>query len=606
MTDPAGLLAVALALLATTACTAGDPTDTVDAAPPVPWLIIDPAEGYRMAQYGYRDLCTGKMTIPVTWGDARPFQNGFAVVAQLHTRELKPNYLKYGVIDAHGHTVIAPKYDSIELVTRGPLTLAFLRQQYNAWWRFWQWHSFSLLSTSPITRVLRDHWRVVTLPEQKPLLSARLDYTRSTGFGYHRRYGSDYDTADGNSQTVLPFALNVAAPSDLIGIGRQVFLTSAKGTVTHLTGDLALFTQDGGALVRTRGGGDSDDEDDHSVYELISSDGHRMARRFTRTTALTFKDTHGVALAPTITRDAIGNVDWFGQFGSDANNGPGNFWTTDQLRTPDLTFRFPFVRQRGFYRDEHGRTYLAPKLRTPLPATLADYVAADGAFTARDIIQHLRALIALPHGMGFLVVEDDDFAQPGRVFVLMADGHWNPKAPAFLRGPTRVFANGSTVFVGPDSRGILMPDLRFVPTPLASTAPISGHPDWYVGQDAATRKYGIYDAARRRWQVPAHYDYIAGMLAPGVAVYRTDTTVERFGHPEPVRHFGLLDIKTGRAITPPRYDFVDTDGRVGEHRPLVNSYDVKLDPGFAFYLNLHTGTPYLTQLKLNKQRQAQP
>lgn len=119
-------------------------------APPVPWLVIDPSGGSDMAQYGYRDRASGQMTIPATWADARPFQNGFAVVGKRHFDGDRPDGVRYGVIDEHGKTVIAPDYDGIELVTQGALTLAFLRTEYDAWWRFWEWNwHFSLLGSSP-------------------------------------------------------------------------------------------------------------------------------------------------------------------------------------------------------------------------------------------------------------------------------------------------------------------------------------------------------------------------------------------------------------------------------------------------------------------------
>ena len=74
----------------------------------------------------------------------------FAVVGKRHFDGDRPDGVRYGVIDEHGKTVIAPDYDGIELVTQGALTLAFLRTEYDAWWRFWEWNwHFSLLGSSP-------------------------------------------------------------------------------------------------------------------------------------------------------------------------------------------------------------------------------------------------------------------------------------------------------------------------------------------------------------------------------------------------------------------------------------------------------------------------
>lgn len=579
--------AMASTLFATfcAACNAAAPSLSADArlANPAPWLVIHPDSGYDMARYGWHDDADGRMTIAATWADARPFANGFAVVGQRQGKHgAAAQEIRYGVINERGQAVVQPDYDSIELVTRGPLTLAFLRKQYNAPWRFWQWHAPNLLSTStPITRVLRDDWRVITLPNQKKLLGARMGYQDSLGQGYHRRYHNDNPGAE--AHTVIPFALHLGTASDLFSIGDDVFLQAGDGSVRKISDGFIRFTQDGSALVQTKRDG---------PYALVTPDGHRNPGELTAANA-SFHDAQGVPVTAELTSGTSGATFWRKQFPSDEGD-QANVWTEDLLLTRDFRPRFPFIQQEPIYRDANGHLYLAPDFKTPLPTTVADYVQGQDHFTAAQIIRHTRLLAALPHNAGFLLTMDTQFTQPGRTFILKPDGSWDVRAPAFLRAPTRMFSDGRIVFVGKGSRGVLGADFHFWPTPLSTTSPVANQPAWYLGQDADTRKYGVYDAAHQRWQVPPRYNWLAGELVPGIAVYRNDTTEHRNGVDFPTRRFGLLDIAANQAVTPPLYDFVDTDGRVGQLRHIVNDYGVKLDPGFAFYLDPHTGAPFLS------------
>jgi len=65
----------------------------------------------------------------------------------------------------------------------------------------------------------------------------------------------------------------------------------------------------------------------------------------------------------------------------------------------------------------------------------------------------------------------------------------------------------------------------------------------------------------------------------------------------PVRRYGLIDIAQDKPITPPIYDFIGTDGRVGQSCQIVNGYGVKLDRGFSYYLGPRTGEPFVGESK---------
>ncbi|OWT60058.1 hypothetical protein [Candidimonas nitroreducens] len=69
------------------------------------------------------------------------------------------------------------------------------------------------------------------------------------------------------------------------------------------------------------------------------------------------------------------------------------------------------------------------------------------------------------------------------------------------------------------------------------------------------------------------------------------------GRKFPVRRYGLIDIAPDKPITPPIYDFIDTDGRVGQSCQIVNGYGVKLDRGFSYYLDRRTGEPFVGESK---------
>lgn len=87
-----------------------------------PWLATN-------GKFGYRDA-SGEMKTQPQYEDARPFQNGYAVVAQNG---------KYGVINAQNKIVIPIKYPLVSLISGGDFTILVTKKEHNAWWRFWQW-----------------------------------------------------------------------------------------------------------------------------------------------------------------------------------------------------------------------------------------------------------------------------------------------------------------------------------------------------------------------------------------------------------------------------------------------------------------------------------
>lgn len=423
--------------------------------------------------------------------------------------------------------------------------------------------------------MLRDHWRVITLPGKQELLSERMGYQKSLGFGDHHRY-PDGGLGGAEAPYMIPFNLNVTASPDLFSIGRNLFKSEGHGAVKQLSDSFVAFGQHGAALVR-----------DGKADVRVDAKGARTDQTLTPTTEVALHDAHGAPL-PLALHGVGGEQYWQAQFSPNLTD-PSRHFTEEPLLTPDFKPRFPFIRQHAFYRDGRGRYYLAPEFRVPLPAAIPDFAGKGGAFTAARITGGAALIAALPHGAGFLFAMRPDFPQPGRVFILKPDGTWDPDGAS---DPTKIFPDGRVVLVGNGSRGVLNPDGSFSPTPLVTTVPFSGDTTWFLGQEAVRLKYGVY-AAGQGWKVPARYDYLQDELVPGIGVYRTDTFDDLRGR---TSRYGLIDIAANRVVTPPVYDFVDTDGRVGQRRPIVNSYGVKLTPGFAFYLDPHTGEPYVTLL----------
>lgn len=544
---------------------------------PVPWLVVNSSGGYGMRQYGYQDEATGKMVIPATWDMARPFTNGWAVVGKRADGEHGVNDITFGVINQQGKVVIPAKYDSIELVAHGAKALVFLRSQYNAWWRFWDWHGFSILDHQPMTRVLRDKWQVMTLPHKKKLFSSDMTYTTSLGFGYHHLFVSSL-----NAPYVIPFKLRIRSDCDLIGIGHRLYFWVA-GRLQKLSSDLVDMGRGCVALVSVG---------DHR-FARIGSDGQQLNGALARAQFVALHGKHGEVLPLRLTSFSTRHY-WRRQFDA-AGSTPPRTWAGQTLTAPATTFKATYMTEQPFYRDGNGRYYLAPDYRHPLPSVISDYKDAQGTYTATGIMGKARLIVALPGNAGFLVVMNNAFAEPDRAFILSADGSWNTTAPAFLREPTLLFPDGRIAFVGPGSRGVLNTDLSFSPTPLSTTRPYPSHPGWYIGQDKETGRFGIYDAANQRWQVPPDYDAIAGELEPGVVVYRKDITRhQENGTPSYDRRYGLLDVEDARTLTPAQYSFVDADGRVGRRWPMVNPYGVDIEPGLAFYINLSTGNARVT------------
>jgi len=565
------------------ACAAETPVVTSSAQPTTtPWLVVDADAGYRMKEYGYRDVADGQVLIDRQYADAQPFRDGYAVVARLDP----PRTLKYGVIDTQNQVVIPLQYDYVELVHQGGLTLAFLKQQYNAWWRFWEWTSPSLFGSNHITRVLRDRWTAMTLPGKQVLLKERLPYTRGYGFGYHHQVSSAM-TPQG--QDIVPFRLDVTSVAGLVRLENKVYRYDDEGRLHQLTDQFVAFTRAGHLLVR---------EGDH--WRLLDADGKPLdARRFSRVLTARVTGPGGEVLSIQPTYSSASQY-WWSQFEPNGPLSRPNQFTAELLFTTNLRYRFPFLRQRPFYQDQQGRYYLAPDFQTPLPASITDYQGRGERFSGKEILGHLALVIALPGKGGFLLTATDRFRDPGRAFFLGADGVWKTNMPA-VSGPVKLFSGNRILFMGKGAgkgaRGVLMAGDGFNSgvfhaLPLSIASPCAGQPGWYLGRDLKTRKYGVYDALRQRWQVPPQYDYMLEELVPGISVYRMNLVEHRGNIELPINRYGLLDIVHNQRITPPLYVFVDSDGRVGREQGIVNGYGVKLDEGLSFYVNPMTGAEY--------------
>lgn len=546
-----------------------------DSSSLVPWLEFSVNQGYQARQYGFWDTVNHKFTISPQYADAQPFQNGYAVVAK-YTGKRGNRY--YGVIDLDNQIVIPFKYNYIELVKQGKATLVFTKKSYNAWWRFWEWNKPSLFSHTPITRVPRDHWKVVTLPDRKTLINDRKSYLMAQGLGYHHQNIGGQALA----YDILPFDLDVTSSPNLIKIDRNVYRQTG-GQLKHLTSNFEVFTREGNILVKKG-----------KQYRLLNKNGEKVNPKiFTKVKAISVEtaDKQNSLWRPSFT---TATPYYTYQKGMQTSH----HFTEESLLTKDFKRRHQTIAFQGFFEDEQGNYYLAPNFKAPFPKNIEDYKHDDQQYSGQSILENCGIITALPDG-SYLIGTNPNFKNPNKAFMLKTDGSWDTHLQG-VKAPVNVFSQNRISFIGEDSPGVWDKQRGYHPIPSKYIYPCTQNPMWYFSQDSTSHKYGVYNAQQQSWQVPPIYDYMTEELVSNVAVYRTDTVITKNGIDFSKHLYGLVDIKKNKKITAPIFQFIDTDGRVGLIKEVTNDYGVTVEEGLSFYLNPYTGEQYRNLLNAEK------
>lgn len=463
-----------------------------------PWLS-------QTGKFGYRDS-SGRWVIAPRYDDATLFYNGYAVVG------LKGSY---GVIDSRGRRVIPLDYPVASLLTRENITLVVTKKEYNAWWHFWQWKwwpEWSILGgkggPALVTRVPRARWEIRALPGKKVLFSRRqTDDKDAWGTSRYWKKGWVADRS-------LPADIPITYLNGLLSVGHKVFAKKEGSSYRTLSTRLRSFTADSNLFV---GKGDA--------YSVI--------------------DENGKSVGPERYRPERGIT----------------FLTASDQRVfvpqKDERLNYRIVAQ-DIFSDRKGNLFLAPDFTDPFPRVVRDYHGAGGSYTAKEIFDHLVLMSSRLPAKGYWVVSGADSGTGTRCFLLQPDGTWNTTIP-LLKGADQMMTDGSITFDRSRVKGVLDSSLAFLSMPLSYIMPCSGNPSWFMGKDTASGRYGVYDCRLGRWQVPPRYSYLQQEISPGVAIYsvvHTDTAGAE------TERFGLIDIRSGKEITPPVYDRIDDDGRV--------------------------------------------
>lgn len=466
----------------------------------------------------------GHVVVTPRFVDARPGRHGIAPVAVAEDR--------WGVADAAGHMVVSAKYAAVELLGTATAPLVLTKREYNAWWQFWNWRilpDFNILSTSN-----SGPWLVTRVP--RAVWTLRNPATGRVLYGDDR---ADTQGPSGQRYWAAHWTPNRYRPRDIqvtdwrdghVLINDTLYAVGDHGALTAIAHDVRDRLRDGHFLQRIEG----------RRYRRINASGQPVDDTvYTEGANASFRDPRG-----------------------------------DTVTLP----------RTNVYQDGNGRDYLFPDLSRPLPATLPDYRFADGQRVAlADLFRDGVALFApVAHSPWFVVAVPVD--RPGAswlrplTFFFDGNGQWAPDWQP-RPGIYSLRDDGRMLFRLAPPYGVLGPDLAFKPLPMAEllTQHVEGR--YFIGEDSHDRR-GIYDIQAQRWTVHADQRHISRYaVAPDVAVYwqRTGPSAKKR------ERSGLLDMRTGRSISPPIYDRVDDDGRV-----------TRTENGrtIHFYIDLHTGRPY--------------
>ncbi|WP_423822316.1 WG repeat-containing protein [Salinisphaera sp. SPP-AMP-43] len=452
----------------------------------MPWLGHDGRYGLATAD--------GKVVVAPRFADAQPGIGGIAPVAD--------DADHWGLVDARGDTILPRDYARVVLVATGHTPIAIAKQEYNAWWRFWDWQvlpEFNILSTAShgpwlVTEVPRAKWTVFDLGSGNTLLQRDLSDAPS--------YDSYWQDSWRPSRQIPNELEYDSWPADArLRLGHTLYAATAAGDIQAIADDVIWRTRNGDFVQQRR----------DATYRRLDIDGHpKDDHRYTARSAVTLTTSQGA---------------------------------TAVIHNPQL------------FEDDQGRFFVAPDLSKPLPTRLADYRFDDGrVLRAQDLAGPASAILAsVPNSPWFLMISrlyPSDEADPvAYAFFIDSEGRWAPDWHA-RPGFTRMLSNGDMLFAWTEPYGVVQPDLSFTALPMSRMAQYALGPDRYAGRDAKGR-HGIYDSADGRWVFRAADTEVAT-----TPLRWAQTAVYTRNHRR-----GLIDVQTGQAITEAIYDWIDDDGR---------------------------------------------
>lgn len=470
-------------------------------------------------KFGFCDS-TGTVIITPEYDDAHPFHHGYAAVAKDK---------KYGVINAGNEVVVPLKYDYTKVIALNGHVLAITKNEYNAWWRFWEWKvDFDIIFGGPLldTHVSRAKWQVFSLPGKEKLFVDRRPDDRIRPYSSFNAMAKTYE---------IPYDTQIHTTEELVIVKDNMFKQKASGEYVSLSVHFIQFTDARNILVRK--GND---------FYLLNRKGKRVS-----TTTYTKQ---GETIFSTTTGESI-SVQW------EKRDGLG------------------YVLQ-----DQQGRIFLPSDLKTPIPQTIQTYKNSPYTIPAKKMIQsrinNLNEiwLKSIPSESDFILKVASGFKEEieYNYFILHQDGSWNTQIP-YVDGLSRILHDGWLIFHNGDKSGVLTEGYTFYPFP-SGTDIVKLYPQHkylYIIRNSETEKYGVYNIKEQQWKIPPKYDSLTPGIAPNVAIY----TVYEPGS----RKMGLFNMKIKEKITAAVYAQIFLDGRAYKNIDGEQIY---------FYINPQTGVEY--------------
>ncbi len=464
----------------------------------------------------------GKLKIKPQYDDARPFENGVAVVCKDK---------QYGIIDSKNDVVLPIKYAAVQMVREEQTLFVSTKSEYNAWWQFWNWRILPGLNflggnSGPflLTKVPRTLYKVQTLEDGQQLLRKRET---------DHELGVSYWSEHWEPQHFVPYTYRPRRRlGGVVEIAGHLYKKSKKKwkplpkAVTEISNDRVWLYQKG-----------------DSFYLGDPKGNLKKKVQLEKVDSLVVEEVNG---RPIVVNNPI----------------PG---------MPPYT-----VFQKPIYVDQSGRYFISPQLETGFPRIISPYHKDSLDLSARRILAGAVQIVPW-NERSFLIVSMAGKGEGYKVYFLQSDGQWIVDVPT--QGaivPNHTGAGLTLVKSG--KYWMIHPDFSITEFP-GDFIPIWGHPDWYFVMNKTSQNYGIYVPEKQKWLLPAQYYSLETTADPDVAIY---SIAEREG-PNRRLKYGLLNMVSKKRITPPRYTWMEEDGRV---RALINGQMEE------FYVRLQTGEEY--------------
>lgn len=462
----------------------------------------------------------GNLKIKPQYDNARPFENGVAIVGKDK---------KYGLINSNNEEVLPLKYASVKIAQHDKSLFVSTKKEYNAWWRFWDWRvlpGFNILggNSGPLllTKVPRAKYEVQTLNKKKKLFSKRKT---------DHDLGVSYWNKGWEPQHFVPYEYQPRINTkNTLKIGTQLYQKEETGW-RRIPRKVKAIVNDSIWLYRSG----SSFYPGHPNGEKLSKD------RLVRIDSLVAEDSKGQAI---IVQNKIPNM-------------------------PPYT-----VFQRPVYRNSEGKYFLSPQFKQSFPTQIADYQKDTLNISGGKILK--SAVQIFPWNQkSFLVISMTGSKKGYKPYFLKSNGQWKMDVPTDGKIVPNHAGNGLTM-VDDHAYWLIRRDFSVTKFP-GNFIPIWGHPDWYFVKDSSTENYGIYEPKDKKWILQSQYYSLETTADPDVAIYSIEDEEANS------RKYGLINMVTGKRITPPKYFWIEENGRVRERH---NKKSIE------FYIDLKTGREF--------------